>query len=66
LSESRFPDLLETLVVKVLDGIVGDKLRALQAGVASSIPATSTDHLSISQSLPIQLVERIGKEIAEG
>jgi hypothetical protein len=32
LSESRFPDLLETLVVKVCSGIIGLEPRALQAG----------------------------------
>jgi hypothetical protein len=32
LSESRFPDLLERLVVKVSSGIVGVEFRALQAG----------------------------------
>ena len=32
MSEGRFPDLLETLVVKIPSGIVGGEPRALQAG----------------------------------
>jgi len=43
LRESRFLDLLETLVVKILDGIVGDEPRALQAGGRGSSPLTSTN-----------------------
>ena len=35
MSESRFPDLLERLVVKVPAGIVGDKLRASEASARS-------------------------------
>ena len=32
LSESRFPDLLETLVVEVIERVGGDESGALQAG----------------------------------
>jgi len=49
LSESRFPDLLERLVVKVSSGIVGVEFCALQAGGAGSIPATSTNFFLIAK-----------------
>jgi hypothetical protein len=32
LSESRFPDLVETLAVKVIERVAGDESGALQAG----------------------------------